>query len=366
MDILECSMTQRVFNFSPGPATLPEPVLAEVQRDLMCLPGVGASILEISHRSRPFEDILRQTETNLRQLLAIPDDYVVLFLQGGSRLQFSMVPMNLANKKVASYIVTGTWGKYASKEAAKECEVAIAWDGAKTKYDRLPDPSELDISSFSGYVHYTSNETIEGVQFKSEPVVGNIPLVCDASSDLLCRPIDVKKYGLIYCCAQKNAGPSGVTVVIMRKSLLERSRDDLPGYMNYKLHAENGSLWNTPPTFAIYVVSLVTKWLLTDVGGLAKMQALNEAKAKLLYDVIDDSGGFYAGHAQRDCRSIMNVVFRLPSDELTERFASEAARQGMVELKGHRWVGGIRASIYNAMPIAGVEKLRDFMMAFKK
>lgn len=361
-------MTPRVYNFSPGPATLPEPVLAEVQRDLMSLPGVGASILEISHRSRPFEDILRQTETNLRQMLAIPDDYVVLFLQGGSRLQFSMVPMNLLGEhsNSAAYVLTGTWGKYAAKEAAKECDVSIAWDGEKTKYDRLPEPGQINVSPSAGYVHYTSNETIEGVQFKTEPDVGNVPLVCDASSDLLCRPIDVKKYGLIYACAQKNSGPAGVTIAIIRKTLLERSRDTLPGYMNYKLHAENGSLWNTPPTFAIYVVSLVTKWLLTDIGGLAEMQAVNEAKAKMLYEVIDASNGFYAGHAQPNCRSIMNVVFRLPSDELTEKFVSEAAKRGLTELKGHRWVGGIRASIYNAMPMAGVEKLRDLMIGFEK
>jgi phosphoserine aminotransferase len=261
---------------------------------------------------------------------------------------------------------TGTWGKYAAKEAAKECDVTIAWDGAKTKYDRLPEPGEIEVSRSAAYVHFTSNETIEGVQFKTEPTVGNVPLACDASSDLLCRPIDVKKYGLIYACAQKNSGPAGVTTVIIRKTLLERSRDELPGYMNYKLHAENGSLWNTPPTFAIYVVSLVTKWLLTDVGGLAKMQAMNEAKAKMLYEVVDSSDGFYAGHARTNCRSIMNVVFRLPSDELTEKFVSEAAKRGLTELKGHRSVGGIRASIYNAMPVTGVEKLREFMFEFQK
>jgi phosphoserine aminotransferase len=361
-------MTQRVYNFSPGPAVLPEPVLAEVQRDLMCLPGVGASILEISHRGRAFEDILHQTQTNLRQLLAIPDDYVVLFLQGGSRLQFSMAPMNLLGEQhnSASYILTGTWGKYAAKEAAKEGDVLIAWDGGKTKYDRVPLDNEIDVSRFSGYVHFTSNETIEGVQFKAEPMVGSVPMICDASSDFLSRPIDVKKYGMIYACAQKNAGPAGVTVVILRKDLLSRSRDDLPGYLNYKLHAENDSLWNTPPTFAIYVMSLVTKWLLTDIGGLAKMQAQNQAKAKMLYDVIGRSDGFYTGHAQPDCRSVMNVVFRLPSDELTSRFTSQAAQRGLTELKGHRSVGGIRASIYNAMPVAGVEKLREFMMEFRR
>jgi len=367
-------MNARVYNFSPGPAVLPEVVLAELQRDLMCLPGVGASILEISHRSRAFENILHQAETNLRQLLGIPEDYTILFLQGGSRLQFSMVPMNLAgckgraatNHGAANYIISGSWGKYAYKEAVKECETAIAWDGAKTKYDRLPAAAEFALHPAAAYVHYTSNETIEGVQFPTEPVVGEVPLVCDASSDFLSRPVDIPKYGMIYACAQKNAGPSGVTVVILRKELLERSADSLPGYMNYKTHAENDSLWNTPPTFAIYVVSLITKWLITDIGGLAKMKAQNESKAKQLYDVIDVSQGFYTGHAQAACRSMMNVVFRLPSDELTSKFTSEAAKQALTELKGHRSVGGIRASIYNAMPVEGVEQLRDFMLEFQK
>jgi len=376
-------MTSRVYNFSPGPAVLPEPVLAEAQRDLMCLPGVGASILEISHRGRPFADIMRQAETNLRQLLAIPEDYTVLFLQGGSRLQFSMVPMNLAGSKehraqrkettgsmlpAPCYIVTGTWGKYAAKEAAKFGEVAVAWDGAKSNYDRLPAERELHVDPRAAYLHFTSNETIQGVQFAVEPQApaDSVPLVCDASSDFLSRPLDVRQYGLIYACAQKNAGPAGLTVVLIRNDLLACSRDSLPGYLNYKLQAENHSLWNTPPTFAIYVMSLVTQWLLTDIGGLAEMHAQNQAKARMLYDVIDASDGFYAGHARPDCRSLMNVVFRLPSDELTETFVTAAAERGLTELKGHRSVGGVRASIYNAMPVAGVEKLRDFMVEFKK
>jgi phosphoserine aminotransferase len=364
-------MSQRVYNFSPGPAVLPEPVLAEVQRDLMCLPGVGASILEISHRGRAFENILHQAETNLRQLLAIPAEYAVLFLQGGSRLQFAMVPLNLAgldgSAGPASFLVTGTWGNYAYKEAARLGEAHLAWDGGKTKYDRLPVTSDIRIAPNAAYLHYTSNETIEGVQFAGPPSdPGKVLLVCDASSDFLSKPIDVGKYGLIYACAQKNAGPAGVTVIVIRKDLLARSRDSLPGYLNYKLHAENDSLWNTPPTFAIYVVSLVTKWLLTDIGGLAEMHAQNQSKAKMLYDVIDQSNGFYTGHARPECRSLMNVVFRLSSDELTQQFVTVAADRGLTELKGHRSVGGIRASIYNAMPVAGVEKLRDFMVEFQK
>jgi len=360
-------MTQRVFNFSPGPAVLPEPVLAEAQRDLMCLPGVGASVLEISHRSAAFENIIQQAELNLRQLLAIPDDYAVLFLQGGARLVFSMIPLNLGGegRPVFDFVLTGSWGKYAAQEAAKFGEVRTAWDGKATNYDRLPARGELKFDPRAAFAYYVSNETIQGVQFPGElEGAGNVPVVCDASSDFLSRPVDVRKHGLIYACAQKNAGPAGVTIVVIRKDLLERSCDSLPGYLNFKIHAQEKSLWNTPPTFAVYMVMLVSKWLLTDIGGLTKMDAQNRAKAKLLYDAIDDSGGFYAGHAQKDCRSLMNVTFRLPSDELTKKFVADATDRGLTELKGHRSVGGIRASIYNAMPVEGVEKLRDFMNEF--
>jgi phosphoserine aminotransferase len=359
-------MKKRVYNFSPGPAVLPEPVLAEVQRDLMALPGVGASILEISHRSSTFEDIIGQAETNLRQLLAIPDDFAVLMLQGGARLQFSMIPMNLmgGGRRMCDYIITGAWSKYAAQEAMKFGEMRVAWDGKPTSYDRLPPPAELHVEPKSAYAYYASNETIQGVQFTVEPNVGSVPLVCDASSDFLSRPLDVRKYGLVYACAQKNAGPAGLTIVIIHKDLLERSSDKLPGYLNYQIHAEAQSLWNTAPTFPIYVLMLVTKWLITDIGGLAAMEAQNRAKAKLLYAAIDQSGGFYRGHAQPDCRSMMNVSFRLPNEVLTAKFVRATEERGMVELKGHRSVGGIRASIYNAMPASGVETLRDFMVEF--
>ncbi|HEY4235221.1 MAG TPA: 3-phosphoserine/phosphohydroxythreonine transaminase [Lacipirellulaceae bacterium] len=361
-------MTQRICNFSPGPAVLPEPVLAEVQRDFMALPGVGASILEISHRSKAFEDILKQAELNLRGLLKIPDEYAVLFLQGGARLQFSMIPMNLAGEGNQSfdYLITGSWSKYAAQEAAKFGELHSAWDGKATNFDRLPSASDIKLDPQAAFVYFASNETIQGVQFPAEPAVGGVPLVCDASSDFLSRPLDLRKYGILYACAQKNAGPAGVTVTIIRKDLLERSSDSLPGYLNYKMHFQEGSMWNTPPTFAIYVMMLVTKWLITDIGGLEKMDAQNRAKAKLLYDVIDASGGFYGGHAQPNCRSLMNVTFRLPSDEMTAKFLAGAKERGLADLKGHRSVGGIRASIYNAMPVAGVEQLHDFMSEFRK
>lgn len=360
-------MTQRVYNFSAGPAVLPVPVLERVQSEMLSLPGVGASILEVSHRSGAFAPIIEGAEANLRKLLSIPDDYAVLFLQGGSRLQFSMVPMNLVGRgQAADYILTGSWGNDALKEAKKAGETRVAWDGRATNYDRLPERGDLNLDPQAAYVHFTSNETIQGVQFKAEPEVGDVPLVCDASSDFLHRPLAIEKYGLIYACAQKNAGPAGVTVVIVRKDLLKRSDPNLPGYLNYDVHHEGGSMWNTPPTFAVYVLKLVTDWLLDEVGGLEAMHERNEDKARILYNELDRSEGFYAGHAQSRDRSLMNVTFRLPSDELTNMFVAEAKKRDLHELKGHRSVGGIRASIYNAMPQAGVEALRDFMQEFRQ
>jgi len=360
-------MTHRVYNFSAGPAVLPVPVLEQVQREMLELPGAGASILEISHRGGAFAAIIDAAEKNLRKLLSIPDDYAVLFLQGGSRLQFSMVPMNLLGRgQVADYILTGSWGNDALKEAKKVGETRVVWDGKATNYDRLPDRGDLNLEPQAAYVHYTSNETIQGVQFPTEPGVGDVPLVCDASSDFLHRPLPIARYGLVYACAQKNAGPAGVTVVIIRKDLLKRSDPKLPGYLNYDIHAENGSMWNTPPTFAVYVLKLITEWLLDEVGGLEAMHARNLDKARLLYDELDRSEGFYAGHAKPADRSLMNVTFRLPSEELTNQFVAEAKKRDLHELKGHRSVGGIRASIYNAMPRAGVEALRDFMQEFRR
>jgi len=359
-------MTQRAYNFSAGPAVLPEPVLAEVGRDLLALPNAKASILEISHRSPTFKEILAAAQANLRQLLSIPDNYEVLFLQGGSRLQFSMIPMNLrADGRSADYILTGSWSKISQKEAQTGGDTHVAWDGSDTNYSALPSNTDLRLDTDAAYAHFTSNETIHGVQFATEPDVGGVPLVCDASSDFLHKPLPIERYGLLYACAQKNAGPAGVTIVIIRKDLLERSRDDLPSYLNYRVHAEAGSLMNTAPTFAIYVVRLVTDWLINEIGGLEKMHSQNRSKAKMVYDVIEASDNFYVGHAQPECRSLMNVVFRLPNEELTEKFVSEAAEQDLVSLGGHRSVGGIRASIYNAMPVAGVAKLCDFMTQFR-
>jgi phosphoserine aminotransferase len=359
-------MEKRVYNFSPGPAVLPLPVLEEAQRDLLCLPGAGASILEISHRSKTFDRIINQAEANLRTLLGIPDNYRVLFLQGGALLQFGMVPMNLLHGtgKSADYIVTGAWSKKAAEEAKTQGPVRVVWDGKPTNHNRTPKPGELKFDPGAAYAYLCSNETIQGVQYPALPEVGNLPLVCDSSSDFLCRPVPVEKFGVLFACAQKNAGPAGVTVVIIRDDLVARSPADLPSLVNYKILAEGKSLLNTPPTFAIYIVKLVTDWLLNEIGGLEKMAELNRRKAKILYDVIDGSGGFYQGHAELDCRSIMNVPFRLAKPELDEPFLKQAAERGLCELKGHRSVGGCRASIYNAMPIEGVQLLAGFMQEF--
>lgn len=356
--------TQRVFNFSAGPANLPLPVLETIRDELIALPSAGASILEISHRSPEFLAIQADAQQRLKDLLSVPDNYRILFLQGGSRLQFSMIPMNLLGKsQCADYVITGTWGEKALAEAVREGETCVLWDGKKTNYNDLPTMSELSPSTNSAYVHITSNETIQGVQFLESPE-WDVPVVCDCSSDFLSRPIDVAQYGLIYACAQKNAGPAGVTVVIVREDLLKRSSESLPGYLSYQNHASNDSLYNTPPTFGIYVVGLVARWLQETVGGLEAMATRNEKKAQQLYDVIDQSGGFYVGHSKPEHRSKMNVTFRLPSEDLQADFLAQAKQHQLCSLKGHRSVGGIRASIYNAMPLEGVQQLRDLMLEF--
>ena len=359
-------MEKRVYDFSPGPAVLPLPALEEARRDLLALPGAGVSILEISHRSATFKGIIEQAEANLRQLLAIPENYRVLFLQGGAQLQFAMVPMNLlaGTGRSADYVLTGSWGKKAVKEAKTQGGVRVAFDGDKTNCTRVPPQGELALDSGAAYVHITSNETIQGVQFAAEPEVGAVPLVCDASSDFLCRPLPIEKYGILYACAQKNAGPAGVTVVIIRDDLIEKSADGMPSMLSYKVMAEGKSLFNTPPSFAVYMVKLVTDWLLGEIGGLKEMHEINKKKAAMLYEAVDNSGGFYQGHAEPGSRSIMNVTFRLPDAETEAAFFEQAARRDLCSLKGHRSVGGCRASIYNAMPVEGVERLRDFMLEF--
>jgi phosphoserine aminotransferase len=358
-------MTDRIFNFSAGPAVIPVPVLEQAQRDLLSLPGVGISVMEISHRSKTFDDIIGRAEAGIRELLGVPANYKVLFLQGGASLQFSMVPMNLLpSDGSADYVITGSWGKKALKECRKVGAINVAATTADGGFTRIPGQDELQLNPQAAYIHITTNETIEGVEWKNEPDVGEVPLVADASSDILSHPIPVEKYGLIYAGAQKNMGPSGVTLVIIRDELLQRIPDGLHTMLDYRTHAENNSLYNTPNTWGIYILGLVCDWL-RDKGGLQSMHQENEEKARLLYDIIDGTD-FYRGHADPDCRSIMNVTFRLPSEELEKKFASQATAEGLDGLKGHRSVGGIRASIYNAFPRAGVERLVSFMRDFER
>ena len=358
-------MTERIFNFSAGPAVLPVPVLEEAQRDLMSLPGVGMSVMEISHRSKTFDEIIGKAEAGLRELLSIPSNYHLLFLQGGASLQFSMLPMNfLPADGSADFIVTGSWGKKGVKEAKRVGGVNIAATMADGGFTRVPSQDEINLNPKASYVHITTNETIEGVEWKQEPATGDVPLLADASSDILSHAIPVNKYAVIYAGAQKNMGPSGVTLVILRDDLLQRIPEGLHTMLDYRTHVENKSLYNTPNTWGIYILNLVCKWI-KDKGGISAMERENEEKANLLYDAIDASD-FYRGHADADARSIMNVTYRLPSEELEKKFTTEATAQGLDGLKGHRSVGGIRASIYNAFPLAGVEALVSFMKEFER
>ena len=357
--------TQRIFNFSAGPAVLPVPVLEEAQRDLVALPGVGMSVLEISHRSKTFEAILAKTEQDVRALGKVPANYKVLFLQGGASLQFSMVPMNLLPPGgTADYIVTGGWAQKAVKEAQRVGTVNIAGSTESENFNRIPRQDELKLNPGAAYVHMTTNNTLFGTEWTSEPNVGSVPLVADTSSDMFSRPIDVAKYGLIYAGAQKNLGPSGVTLVIIREDLLTRSQKSLHTMLNYATHAENGSMYNTPPCFGIYLMGLVMQWALGE-GGLDGIAKRNERKAGKLYAEIDRSG-FYRGTAEKGSRSRMNITFRLPSEELEAKFVKETTAAGLDGLKGHRSVGGMRASLYNAFPEEGVDALVSFMQEFEK
>ncbi|MGB2717845.1 MAG: 3-phosphoserine/phosphohydroxythreonine transaminase [Vicinamibacterales bacterium] len=357
--------TSRVFNFSAGPAVLPVEVLEQVQRDMLSLPGVGMSVLEISHRSAAFDEIIEGCESDLRKLAGVPDEYHVLFLQGGASLQFSMVPMNLLSPgQSADYVVTGVWAQKAVKEAKRVGSVRVAATTESEHFSRVPAQQELNLDSGAAYVHYTTNNTIYGTECPYTPDTGNVPLVADASSDIFSRPIEVSKYGLIYAGAQKNLAPAGLTLVIVRADLLKRTPSTLPTMLQYGVHAENKSMYNTPPVFAIYVMRLVLTWLL-EQGGLDAIQRLNTRKADKLYAEIDRTG-FYRGHAQKDSRSRMNVTFRLPGEELEKKFVKESTAAGFDGLKGHRSVGGLRASIYNAFPEKGVEALVQFMQEFER
>ena len=356
---------KRAYNFNPGPGALPLEVLQQAQAELLDFKGTGMSVMEISHRSKEFEAVIQTAEADLRELLGIPANYKVMFMQGGAHLQFSMIPMNLrAAGASADYIVTGTWSKTAIKEAKK---LGTARAAANTEADGFNCiPAKLDLDPKAAYLHFTSNETIHGVEFFTEPTPPDgVPLVCDTSSNFISRPIDVSKYAFLYAGAQKNAGPSGVTVVIARDDMIERTPENLPVMLDYKTLAASGSLHNTPPSFAIYMVGLVFQWAKKQ-GGLAAIEKTNRVKAGMVYDAIDQSGGFYRGHAKVDARSLMNIPFRLPSEELEDAFAKEAKKNNLIGLKGHRSVGGMRASLYNAMTVEGAQALTDFMKEFQK
>ncbi len=355
-------MVDRVYNFSPGPATLPTDVLQQAAKDIVNFQGSGMGLIEMSHRSKEFMAVADTTEKLLRELLAIPENYKVLFLQGGASSQFFMVPMNLlGNGKKASYLNTGTWSKKAIKEAKLFGDIDVAFSSEEQKFNRVPGADEYTVADAAEYLYFVSNNTIYGTQFSDFPKTEKM-LVADMSSDILSREIDISKFGLLFAGAQKNMGPAGVTIVIIREDLLEKAPADIPTMLQYKTHADKGSMFNTPPCFAIYAVGEVLKWLKKQ-GSVAGIEQLNKKKATLLYECID-SGDYYRGHAEKSSRSLMNVSFNLPTPELEAQFIAEAQAIGLNGLKGHRSIGGCRASIYNAFPIEGVEKLVAFMQQF--
>ncbi|WP_240702264.1 3-phosphoserine/phosphohydroxythreonine transaminase [Trinickia terrae] len=355
-------------NFSGGPGALPAPVLRQTRDAIEALPETGLSVLGMSHRSAWFRAVLDEAEHNLRELLDIPRHYHVLFMQGGSSLQFSMLPMNFlrGTKQRAEYIVSGYWSAKAPVEARHEGHASVIWDGYDERYTRLPQADELRLSEDAAYLHYVSNETVEGLEFAEAPGLPGVPLVCDMSSNLLAGPIDVERYALIYAHAQKNLGPSGVTVVILRDDFARRARGSLPTMLDYRTHIDTRSLYNTPPVFAIYVLMLVTRWLRGEIGGVAAMAEINRAKARAVYGALDAYPGFYRVHAERSCRSTMNIAFRLP-DTVTETLFLEAAqRDGLHGLEGHRSIGGLRASLYNAVTLDAAATLTQWLTDFAR
>lgn len=357
-------ITHKIYNFSAGPAVLPTRVLERARDEMLSLGGSGMSVMEISHRSDRFAEIIHAAECSLRRLLNVPGNYRILFFQGGATLQFSMVPMNLlADEGSADYVVTGAWGLKAFNEASRYGDAKMVFNRNDGRFRAVPREGELRFDHEASYIHYVSNETIDGVEFRYDLDGHGVPVVCDASSNILSKPVDVEKYALIYAGAQKNIGPSGVTLVIVREDLLERKSRDLPAMLSYRAFAENDSLLNTPNTWGIYLIRLVCEWL-EEEGGLAVMEIRNREKAAILYEAIDSSDQYYRGNVDREARSLMNVTFRLQSAELDQQFCSEAESIGMNGLGGHRSVGGIRASIYNAFPKEGVQRLVEFMKDF--
>lgn len=356
----------RIWNFSAGPAALPEEVLRQAQDELLDWHGAGCGVMEMSHRGKEFMSILAQAEEDLRELMGIPEQYKVLFLQGGATQQFAQIPMNLLAGRSADYIVTGSWSKKAVKEAQRVGNVRVAASTESSNFTRLPTAEEIKLDPFAAYLHVCTNETIHGIEIPAERIADvGVSLVADMSSHILSRPVPVEKFGLIYAGAQKNIGPSGLTLVIIHRDLLGMAPLTIPTVMDYAVMAENDSMLNTPPTFGIYMAGLVFQWLKRQ-GGLAAIEAVNVEKASLLYDCIDNSGGFYSNPVDPDCRSRMNVPFVLANPELDAVFLAESKAAGLVSLKGHKSVGGMRASIYNAVPLAAVQALVDFMNDFAR
>ncbi|MEJ2544519.1 MAG: 3-phosphoserine/phosphohydroxythreonine transaminase [Calditrichaceae bacterium] len=357
-------MSERIFNFNAGPAAIPQSVLEEVRDDLLNYKGEGLSVMEMSHRSKSFDLIIKSAESLMKEVMGIPDGYKVVFFQGGATLQFAAVPMNLLpDDKSADYVNSGSWSKKAIAEAKKlNKTINVIASSEDDNFTYIP--RGYKITPGAKYVHITSNNTIFGTQYHDFPETGEVPLIADMSSDINCRKINVSKFGLIYAGAQKNLGPSGTTVVIIREDLLERSPENIPSICSYKIIGGKDSLYNTPPTFGIYIIKVILEWI-KDQGGLGKLEEINRNKAQMLYDTIDNSD-FYRGTANEDSRSIMNVTFRLPSEDLEQKFVAEALQKGMLGLKGHRSVGGIRASIYNAVPMKAIETLVGFMADFEK
>ncbi|MBS4211360.1 MULTISPECIES: 3-phosphoserine/phosphohydroxythreonine transaminase [Neobacillus] len=357
---------KRAYNFNAGPSALPLSVLEKAQQELIDFRGTGMSIMELSHRSAAYEEVHNQAIAHLKDLMSIPDNYEVLFLQGGASLQFSMIPMNfLGEGKKAGYVMTGSWSEKAFAEAKLFGEVSQAASSKEGKYRRIPRLAEIQFQGDEAYLHLTSNNTIYGTQWKEFPATGNVPLIADMSSDILSKPVDVSKFSMIYAGAQKNLGPSGVTVVIVRKEFLEKANSNIPTMLKYSTHAKNNSLYNTPPTFGIYMLGEVLGWV-QEIGGLEEVVRRNEEKAKVIYDAIDNSNGFYIGHAENDSRSLMNITFNLKSEELEKAFLVQAKQEGFIGVNGHRSIGGCRASTYNAVPYESCKAFSEFMEQFQK
>lgn len=354
----------RIYNFASGPSTLPLPALEEAQKELIDYKNTGMSLIEMSHRGKIYDEVHNEAIALIKELLAVPNDYTILFIQGGATLQFGMIPMAfLQPGKKADFVVTGTWVKKAYEDAKLIGDATIIWDGEKEKYRRIPHQRELQFTPDAEYVHICSNETIDGIQWPAMPDTGGIPLIVDMSSDILSRPVEWDKVSMLFAGTQKNLAPAGMAVVIIKNNLLAKARKDLPAYLRYDLHAKENSLYNTPPTFTVWMTTLTLKWV-KSIGGLPQIEKLRDQKAQILYGAIDASNGYYVCPVDKHSRSKMNVVWRIHNAQLEDKFVKEAEKEGLSGLKGHRSVGGLRASIYNAMPVEGVTALVEFMHHF--